>query len=188
MKNLAILIVIVTFTSFAFTQTSNLDVDGSSSVELFEGAKMCVDDIVVQSGSSFIAYDYGQVNEGDCTTTLTPGGNGTVTLPVEITDIESLPAEFTLKSAYPNPFNPTTTIQYGIPDVRDVSIMIYDLMGRKVTTLFHDEQEAGWYEITWNGLLSNGSLAPAGMYLFKIIAGDDLSVNEIKTSKITLVK
>ena len=166
-----------------FAQTSNLDVDGYSGVELFEGAKICVDDIVVQSGSSFTAYDYGQVNEGDCSTILTPGGDGTVTLPVEITDIESLPTEFTLKSAYPNPFNPTTTIQYGIPDVRDVSIMIYDLMGRKVVTLFHNEQEAGWYEITWNGLLNNGSLAPAGIYLYKIIAAD-----EIKTSKISLIK
>lgn len=169
--------------AFIFAQTSNLDVDGNSAVELFENTKLCVDDITVQSGSSFTAYDYGQVNKGDCTTTLTPGGDGTVTLPVELTDIESLPTEFTLKPAYPNPFNPTTTIQYGIPDARQVSIMIYDLMGRRVATLFHNEQQAGWYEITWNGLLTNGSLAPAGMYLYKIIAAD-----EIKTNKITLMK
>lgn len=188
MRNILMILIILVFASFAFAQTSNLDVDGNSGVELFEGAKICVDDIVVQSNSSFTAYDFGQVNKGDCTTILTPGGNGTVTLPVELTDIETLPDEFTLKSAYPNPFNPTTTIQYGIPDMRDVSILIYDLMGRKVVTLFHNEQEAGWYEITWNGLLNNGSLAPAGMYLFKIIAGNDLSVKEIRTSKITLVK
>jgi len=188
MRKILIILITLAFAGLACAQTSNLDIDGNSTVDLFEGVKICVDDINVQSGSSFTAYDYGQVNEGDCTTTLTPGGNGTVTLPVEITDIESLPNEFTLKSAYPNPFNPTTTIQYGIPDARDVSIMIYDLMGRKVTTLYHDEQEAGWYEITWNGLLSNGSLAPAGMYLFKIIAYNGLSANEIKTSKITLVK
>jgi len=186
MKNLAILIVILT--SFAFTQTSAIDVSGSSSIVLLNGNTICADEITVQQYSSFTAEDYGDVLEGNCITVITPTGGGTITLPVEITDIESLPDEFTLKSAYPNPFNPTTTIQYGIPDVRDVSIMIYDLMGRKVTTLFHDEQEAGWYEITWNGLLSNGSLAPAGMYLFKIIAGNDLSAKEIKTSKITLVK
>ncbi len=169
--------------AFIFAQTSNLDIDGNSTVELFEGVKICVDDINVQSGSSFTAYDYGQVNESDCTTTLTPGGNGTITLPIELTDIKSLPTEFTLKPAYPNPFNPTTTIHYGIPDAREVSIMIYDLMGRKVATLFHNEQEAGWYEVTWNGLLNNGSLAPASIYLYKIIAGD-----EIKTSKISLIK
>jgi hypothetical protein len=188
MKNQAILIVILTFASIAFTQSSTIDVSGSSSIVLLDNNTICADEITVQQNASFTAEDYGNVLEGNCTTVITPTGGGTITLPVEITDIESLPNEFTLKSAYPNPFNPTTTIQYGIPDVRDVSIMIYDLMGRKVTTLFHDEQEAGWYEITWNGLLSNGSLAPAGMYLFKIIAGNDLSAKEIKTSKITLVK
>lgn len=166
-----------------FAQTSNLDIDGNSAVELTEGAKICVNDITVQLGSSFTAYDYGQVKESDCTTTLTPSGDGTVTLPVELSDIESLPTVLTLNPAYPNPFNPMTTIHYGIPDARDVSIMIYDIKGRKVATLFHNEQEAGWYEITWNGLLTNGSLAPAGMYFYKIIAGD-----EIKTSKISLIK
>jgi len=167
----------------SFAQTSNLDVAGNSVVELFEGAKICVDGIAVQSGSSFTAYDYGQVNKGDCTTTLTPSGDGTITLPVKLTNIELLLTEFTLKLAYPNPFNPTTNIHYGIPDTREVSIMIYDLMGRKVATLFHKEQEAGWYEVTWNELLNNSSLAPAGIYLYKIIAGD-----EIKTSKISLIK
>jgi len=188
MRNILIILITLVFASFAFAQTSTIDVSGSSSIVLLNGNTICADEITVQQNSSFTAEDYGNVLEGNCTTVITPTGGGTITLPVEITDIESLPDEFTLKSAYPNPFNPTTTIQYGIPDVRDVSIMIYDLMGRKVTTLFRNEQEAGWYEITWNGLLSNGSLAPAGMYLFRIIAGNDISAKEIKTSKITLVK
>lgn len=188
MRNILIILITFLFASFAFAQTSNIDISGSSAIVLLDGNTICADEITVQSGSSFTAEYYGNVLEGNCTTIITPTGDGAITLPVEITDIESLPDEFTLKSAYPNPFNPTTTIQYGIPDVRDVSIMIYDLMGRKVVTLFHNEQEAGWYEITWNGLLNNGSLAPAGMYLFKIIAGNDLSAKEIKTSKITLIK
>ncbi|MBU0528290.1 T9SS type A sorting domain-containing protein [bacterium] len=179
-----ILILIICFPiALIFAQSSNIDVSGASSIVLLDGNSICVDKITVQSGSSFTAEYYGNVLEGNCTTIITPSGDGTITLPVELTDIESLPNEFTLKSAYPNPFNPTTTIHYGIPDTREVSIMIYDLMGRKVATLFHNQQEAGWYEITWNGLLNNGSLAPAGMYLYKIIAA-----NEIKTSKISLVK
>lgn len=166
-----------------FAQTSSIDVSGSSSIALLDGNSICAGEITVQQNASFTAEYYGDVLEGNCTTLLTPTGDGTVTLPVELTDIESLPTEFTLKPAYPNPFNPTTTIHYGIPDVREVSIMIYDLMGRKVATLFHNEQQAGWYEITWNGFLDNGSLAPAGMYLYKIIAAD-----EIKTNKISLIK
>jgi len=179
------LILIICFpVVFIIAQTSSLDIDGNSSLELFQNSTLCVNELTVQTGSSFSAYDFTQVKESDCTTVLTPTNEGgTITLPVEITDIESLPDKFILKSAYPNPFNPTTTIHYGIPDTRAVSIVIYDMMGRKVATLFHDEQQAGWYEITWNGLLNNGSLASAGMYLYKITAAD-----EIKTSKISLIK
>ncbi len=183
MRKILIILSTLAFASLAFAQTSNIDISGASSIVLLDGNTICADEITVQSSSSFTAEYYGNVLEGNCTTIITPTGDGTITLPVEIDDIESLPNEFTLKSAYPNPFNPTTTIHYGIPNSREVSIMIYDLMGRKVTTLFHNEQQAGWYEITWNGLLNNGSLAPAGMYIYKIIAAD-----EIKTNKISLIK
>ena len=181
--NKAFILLICFPLTFISAQTSYIDIDSNSSFEIFEGSTICIDSIIVHSGSSFIAYDYGQVNESDCTTLLTPTGDGTITLPIELTDIESLPKEFILKSAYPNPFNPTTTIHYGIPDIRNVTILVYDLMGRKVATLFHDEQQAGWYKVTWNGLINNRSLAPAGIYLYKITAGD-----EIKTSKILLIK
>jgi len=178
-----IIVLLICFpVAFVFPQTSNLNIVDSG-VELTDGSKLCVDEITVQVGSSFLAYDFGQVKESNCTTNLAPSGSGTITLPVEIFDIESLPKEFTLNSAYPNPFNPSTTIHYGIPDTREVTISIYDLMGRKIAILFKNEQQAGWYKITWNGLLNNGSLAPAGMYLYKISAAD-----EIKTSKISLIK
>ena len=182
MNKMLILIICLPIT-LMFAQTSSIDISGSSSIALLDGNSICADEITVQQNATFTAEFYGDVLEGNCTTLLTPTGNGTVTLPVELTDIESLPTVFTLNPAYPNPFNPTTTIHYGIPDTREVSIMIYDLMGRKVATLFHNEQQAGWYEITWNGLLNNGSLASAGMYLYKITAAD-----EIKTSKISLIK
>jgi len=181
-KTTFILIIYFSF-AYIFAQESNLDIDGNSRLELFESSKICVDDINVHTGSSLTAYDYGQIKEGDCTAILTPDGDGNITLPVEITDIENLPTKFTIQPAYPNPFNPSTTIRYGIPNTQEVTISIYDLRGRLVSILFKAEQQVGWYEITWNGVLNNGSLAPAGMYIYKIIAG-----NEIKTSKISLVK
>lgn len=131
MKNWAIIITLLTFASFAFSQTSSVDVSGSSSIALLDGTSICADEITVQQNASFTDEFYGNVLEGNCTTLLTPTGDGTVTLPVELTDIESLPTEFTLKPAYPNPFNPTTIIHYSIPDAREVSIMIYDLMVQK---------------------------------------------------------
>jgi len=169
--------------TFIFAQNSNIDIDGNSALELFEGSGICADEITVQSGSSLTAYDYGQIKDEDCTTIITPGGDGNITLPIEITNIESLPTQFTIEAAYPNPFNPSTTIRYGIPNTQQVTISIYDISGRLVSVLFKAEQKIGWYEITWNGQINNGSLAPAGMYFYKIIAGD-----EIKTSKISLVK
>ena len=111
-----IILITLIFASFVFAQTSNIDISGSSSIVLLDGNIICADEITVQSGSSFTAENYGNVLEGNCATIITPTGDGTITLPVELTDIESLPDKFILKSAYPNPFNPTTTIQYGIPD------------------------------------------------------------------------
>ena len=181
--NKAFILLICFPIALIFAQDSNIDIDGNSAIELFEGSIICVDNITVQTGSSLTAYDYGQIKEGDGTTTLTPGGDGTITLPIEIFDIDVLPTQFIIEPAYPNPFNPSTTIRYGIPNTKEVTISIYDLRGRLVSILFKAEQHAGWYEITWNGLVNDGSLACAGMYFYKIIAG-----NEIKTSKISLVK
>ncbi len=182
MNKILILIICLPI-SIMFAQTSSISLSGGTSIALLLNNSICADEITVQQNASFTAESYTDVLEGDCATNLIPAGGGNVTLPVELTDIELLPTVFTLNAAYPNPFNPTTTIHYGIPDTREVTIMIYDLMGRRVTTLFQNEQQAGWYEITWNGLLNNGSLAPAGMYIYRIIAADD-----IKTNKISLIK
>lgn len=182
MKKKLILIVCLPL-SIVFMQVSQIELTGTSSAYLVENNSICADNIIVGQNASFTAEFYADVLEGNCTTLLTPTGDGTITLPVELTDIESLPTVFTLKSAYPNPFNPTTKIHYGIPDTRNVNITIYDIRGRQVALIFNNKQERGWYEITWNGLLNDGSLAPAGIYLYRIKAAD-----EIKTSKISLIK
>ncbi len=119
MNKILILIICLPI-SILFAQTSSVDVSGTSSVYLIDGNSVCADEITVQQNASFTAESYTDVLEGDCATHLIPTGGGIVTLPVELTDIELLPDEFTVMSAYPNPFNPTTTIQYGIPDARDV--------------------------------------------------------------------
>jgi len=167
----------------AFAQSSRIDVSGTSSIYLNENNTICADDILIEQGASFTAEFYGDVYEGDCSTTLVPTGSGTITLPVETFENESLPTKFTLEPAYPNPFNPSTIIQYGIPDMRNVLIEIYDLRGRKIVALLNNQQEPGWYEITWNGLLSDGNIAPSGIYLYKIRAS-----NEVKIGKFSLIR
>jgi hypothetical protein len=183
MKILSQIIIIASLSVAILKAQSSVNINGNSAIELLENNTICVDTITVQNGSSFTAYDYTQVKKGDCTTLLTPGGGGDITLPVEIDNTESLPTQFIIEPAFPNPFNPSTTIRYGIPYHSEVSISIYDLMGRLVITLFEGEQMGGWYEITWDGLFDDRKIAAAGMYFYKITAG-----NEVKTSKITLVK
>ena len=185
MKN--ILFCSIVFISLSIAQNSNLEIDGNSSLEVFEGSKICVDDLSVMSGSSLWAYDYGQIKESDCTIVLTPTGNGTVTLPVEVSDSESLPTKFVIEDAFPNPFNPTTNIKYGIPDRSIVKIVLYNIQGHLIKILYDDYQEPGWYTIAWDGLLNDGTMAPAGVYLVKITNTSNSTTN-FKSTKISLIK
>jgi hypothetical protein len=79
----------------------------------------------------------------------------------------SIPNEYFLNQSYPNPFNPTTTIAYGIPRNAQVSIVIYDLLGQKVQTLVNSNQSAGIHQVTWDA-----SNLPSGVYLYQIKAGN----------------
>ncbi|NQU29025.1 MAG: T9SS type A sorting domain-containing protein [Candidatus Marinimicrobia bacterium] len=83
------------------------------------------------------------------------------------TDLAGMPDEFQLHQNYPNPFNPTTTIQYELPLRSDVQITIYDLLGRDVTTLVSETQDAGYKSVHWNA-----TNVPSGMYFYRIEVHD----------------
>jgi hypothetical protein len=100
-----------------------------------------------------------------------------------IEDQFSLPKEFTVLPAFPNPFNPSTTITYGLNTDSKVSIQIFNITGRLITTLINAEQASGWHSIVWNATNQQGERIPAGLYLSKITSG-----NEVKTSKLMLLK
>jgi len=95
----------------------------------------------------------------------------------------SLPMEFTVLPAYPNPFNPSTTIRYGLSADCHVKVEIYDISGKLISTLINTEQTQGWHSIIWNGENSNNVQVPAGIYLSKITSN-----NEVKTTKLMLLK
>ena len=94
-----------------------------------------------------------------------------------------LPEEFTISSAYPNPFNPTVNISYGLPIKETVKIMIYDLSGRKIAEYDLSAQKAGWHEFHWSALDQNGNKVGSGIYFLSIKAGD-----AVKMQKITFLK
>jgi hypothetical protein len=85
-----------------------------------------------------------------------------------------IPKEYNLYDNYPNPFNPITTIKYDLPNAGDVSLIIYDILGRKVKELVNTKQEAGRYEIQFNA----SSLA-SGVYIYHLIAEKYISAKKM---------
>jgi len=120
---------------------------------------------------------------GEYTVVLTASDGlltGTDSLTVSIAsgvDAESfeLPESFVLKAAYPNPFNPTTTVTYGLPAAAEVRIIATDLLGRQVATLVAGETNAaGYHKVQFNA----GGLA-SGTYLIRMEAGDFVATQQV---------
>ena len=101
------------------------------------------------------------------------------------TDLQGdmLPNSYKLGQNYPNPFNPATNIQFTIPITAPVSLTIYDLLGRRITTLFDGVKQIGVYAIAWEPRDSKGRPLPSGIYLCQLEAGPIK-----KTIKMTAVR
>ena len=85
---------------------------------------------------------------------------------------DNIPARYSLGEAYPNPFNPATTISYEIPNDEYVSIDIYNLMGGHIKSLVSMNQNPGYKTIEWNATNDRNESVSAGLYLYTIQAGD----------------
>jgi hypothetical protein len=96
---------------------------------------------------------------------------------------ETLPMAYNLYNAYPNPFNPVTTLQYDLPEDAIVNIIIYDMMGRIVKNLVSSQQNAGYKSIQWNATNNQGQPVSSGLYIYTIQASD-----YIQTKKMVLLK
>ncbi|NQT62932.1 MAG: T9SS type A sorting domain-containing protein [Candidatus Marinimicrobia bacterium] len=99
---------------------------------------------------------------------------GSTLLYVEEENLET-PKAFFL-SSYPNPFNPSTTIEYDLPEQSEVSLTIYDIAGREVQKLVSTRQALGSYSVGWNGTNRDGHQVAAGMYFARLQASDHSSV------------
>ncbi|MEE9168087.1 MAG: FG-GAP-like repeat-containing protein [Candidatus Neomarinimicrobiota bacterium] len=92
---------------------------------------------------------------------------------------EQLPTTFALKQNYPNPFNPVTTIAYDLPAATDVSLKVYDLLGRHVRTLVNVHQMANSYVAVWDGRDSMGAQVATGIYLYRLKTGQFSSTKKM---------
>src|SRR5207249_1564273 len=108
--------------------------------------------------------------------------------PIGIKHISSeIPKAFSLMQNYPNPFNPVTKIKFDIPKSSKANIIIYDILGREVTTLVNEQLKQGSYETEWDG-----SNFASGIYYYKLVVGDNTNNGGAgdfsETKKMVLIK
>jgi hypothetical protein len=89
-----------------------------------------------------------------------------------------VPAEFALEQNFPNPFNPSTTIRYALPEAAQVRLEVYTVTGQRVAVLASGEQNAGWHTATFDG-----SRLASGVYIYRLEAG-----GFVQTRKLMLIK
>ena len=85
---------------------------------------------------------------------------------------ELLPNNFALYQNQPNPFNPITTLRYDLPQNEMINITIYDMKGRIIKTLVNSSQTAGHKTIQWNATNEQNKPVSAGLYLYRVQAGE----------------
>ncbi len=84
-------------------------------------------------------------------------------------DTGDLPRRFILHQNYPNPFNPTTMIQYDIPEASQVYLIVYDIMGREITTIVNEIVVPGYHKEVWGGHDQRGLQVPSGIYIARLV-------------------
>ena len=117
-------------------------------------------------------------------------GRGELQIPAAIHFLElrkssssAIPETFALHQAYPNPFNPVTTIRFDLPEDSDIRLTIYNLVGKEIRNLVSGEMPSGFHSIIWDGANNIGQTVSAGVYLFQIQAD-----GFVQTKKMILLK
>lgn len=106
-----------------------------------------------------------------------------ILLPVYESDSPVLPESFDLGQNNPNPFNPSTAIDFALPKSANVRVEIFNILGQKVKTLVDEYLSAGYKKVTWDGTDNTGKTVASGVYLYRMTA-DDFSA----TKKMMLMK
>jgi hypothetical protein len=99
-------------------------------------------------------------------------------IPTDVNEILSEVNNFSLSNNYPNPFNPTTIINYSVPEIEFVTLKVYDVLGNEIAVLVNKEMEQGSYEISFDA-----TMIPSGIYFYRFEAG-----SFVETKKMVVMK
>ena len=135
------------------------------------------------NGDFLLAENSPAVGSGENGTNMGALGVGCDAIDLSLSDASRVPMAYTFYQNYPNPFNPTTTLSYELPKDSFVDVTIYDMLGNVVYNLVNTNQSSGYKSIQWDATNNQGEPVSAGVYLYKIQAG-----NFVDTKKMILVK
>ena len=137
--------------------------------------KFVVDESAVPNQSSEIKIDTLLFNQGSPVAVIQNGSVSVIAVGIdERNGVHGLVRSFSLSQNFPNPFNPTTTIEYSLPKSGEVTMTVYNLRGEEVTRLIGETQQAGYHEVTWNA-----SKASSGIYFYRFQAGKFIEVRKM---------
>jgi len=83
-----------------------------------------------------------------------------------------IPSTYELSQNFPNPFNPSTKIQFALPRESVVKLVVYTILGQEVITLIDEVRSAGFFSVDWNGENTRGNRVSSGVYFFRLVAKD----------------
>lgn len=163
--------------NYSLTVTDNQGATGQTSGQIVIGSSSNVNVIVTPASGTIspngsqnitLTLDAQNIQEGTYTgqvSITTNGGNITIPIDylVDVEQLSNLPSEFSLRQNYPNPFNPATSIEFSLPNQSDVSLIVYDMLGKEVKSLVNDRKSAGTYKVSFDG----SSLA-SGIYFYRL--------------------
>lgn len=171
---------------FGGNLTGDVSVDVSGVPESFgDSVEVMVEEVPWESRNTAVTYPT------LISLTTMPVEGGELSVPVEIADplygyriyitpvgkmvaneqeFESVPGKFSLAQNYPNPFNPNTVISYNLPINSEVSLKVFDMLGREVARLVDGRMSAGTHQVPFNA-----SNLASGMYMYRLVAGDFVS-------------
>jgi hypothetical protein len=143
------------------------DIDGDNDLEFAVGLRQGFDNLVVidfKQESALQGWDWRMY--GHDITRSHRWFDWFVGIPEE--DEQALPLVFGLSQNYPNPFNPDTKIMYSLSEGSYVRMTVYNILGQEVTWLVDGYENAGRYEVTWDGRSESGRSVASGIYFYKL--------------------